>query len=701
MNKIELRNYSRKTKDGFYLLKNVSIGLEKGKVTALIGISGEGKTTLMESIVGLCSPNHRTEGGIYINRNGQMLRRRRTENWFYNVNYLQQFSSDYKNMPVGVLLRSIATCFDRPEEKLAELIAKLRMEKTEKTLFRHLSGGEKKRIMLITGFLSKKDVCVWDEPLTGLDTEMARTILTMLRKEKKTYLISVHQLMEDFAKLIDNVAVLCQSTVIYCGSLTDVVAYFTQQGVVFPKETFYLNYITQLCAHNSMCEADTRNIEIFHNLVHMKTTEKTKEQTKINDRMRNTFLVIPRKVKFVRVKEILKRSFYFDKKFIGSSLFFEIFVPFMLVSIMIAFLWFVQIVHPSPSVPEILDRFKNAGVNDELTLKNVKGLLMFVPIMKLCVFVSFILLYSVKTVTNLSDATYYKLCVQNITENQFSVAEYLIANLLECLVRKLVIPFFVMLYFLIFEEYVMYNGYIRESGLGLSGMLGVLVTIFLASCSIFIQSTTVQLWPSDSRIRLTFSFVYSVLTSYLFIFIFFKERIATPFKPLFGGLVKLSNLYVRMFRNEKVREYINKGLLALLRVACMSPVMVIFDFFTNLLTLRKTIPLELNANILTPLNAILSPWWDVTPTDEDVEFDPDFEMAKKETEIANAIKASLLSDGGLRLQAIPQILKTGEPLVLTPWKNLGYFFLISFGIPILLLLAMTIKWYRKVQPSIR
>ncbi|KAI5179440.1 hypothetical protein NEFER01_2253, partial [Nematocida sp. LUAm1] len=57
---VEFRKYSLSTKNNVLILRNMSFSLPKGKMTALLGLSGDGKSTTMDRIAGLCNPSHKT-----------------------------------------------------------------------------------------------------------------------------------------------------------------------------------------------------------------------------------------------------------------------------------------------------------------------------------------------------------------------------------------------------------------------------------------------------------------------------------------------------------------------------------------------------------------------------------------------------------------------------------------------------------------
>ncbi|KAI5162103.1 hypothetical protein NEAUS03_1919, partial [Nematocida ausubeli] len=309
------------TEKGVPLLKRVSFSLPEGKMTALLGLSGDGKSTLMDGMAGLCNPSHKTYGEVYVKGKSGTLEKRKAEEWFSRVNYTQQSMIEYKKIPAYDVLCSIAKCYGKKEQEVDDYMSMLRISKVKKVHFNNLSGGEQRRAMVIAGLLAQKDLNIWDEPLTGLDSEMARVILSMMKKSQSTNLVTVHQVSEDLMKRFDHVILMHKSTIIYSGPAGEIQKYFTDKGIEFPADAFYVNYLMQLCAENSDNHTDIKNIEIFNTLaneiVHSQCGEKAGENV--------LFARKQLKLSFTGIMEILKRSLYMDRLFRGSSIVFCIF----------------------------------------------------------------------------------------------------------------------------------------------------------------------------------------------------------------------------------------------------------------------------------------------------------------------------------------------------------------------------------------
>ncbi|KAH9387459.1 uncharacterized protein NEMAJ01_2355, partial [Nematocida major] len=104
---LEMKNYGLETKKGVSILKGVSLSIPKGKMVAMIGLSGDGKSTLLEGMAGHCNPSHKTYGEIHVEALDGTFGRRDIMEWFSRVNYAEQASINYEAIPLYVILCSI------------------------------------------------------------------------------------------------------------------------------------------------------------------------------------------------------------------------------------------------------------------------------------------------------------------------------------------------------------------------------------------------------------------------------------------------------------------------------------------------------------------------------------------------------------------------------------------------------------------
>lgn len=197
-------------------LKDVSINIEDGSYTAIVGHTGSGKSTLLQHLNGLLKP---TSGEISINgytidnttKNKELGKLRKEVGFVFQFPEAQLFEE--------TVLKDIAFApknFGKSEdeaEKIAREKAKLVAlpeEVLEKSPF-ELSGGQMRRVAIAGILAMEPKVLVLDEPTAGLDPEGRHQMMEMfnrLHKDENLTIILVTHQMNDVAEYADHVIVL-------------------------------------------------------------------------------------------------------------------------------------------------------------------------------------------------------------------------------------------------------------------------------------------------------------------------------------------------------------------------------------------------------------------------------------------------------------------------------------------------------------
>lgn len=159
------------------ILEDISFSINKGDFVALIGDNGQGKTTLMNLLVGKLKGN---SGSINFSPDEKLA-------------YVPQLSASISNnFPITVkeiLSLNLSRRRIFPSKKEEDLIDStleligLRDKKT--TVFQDLSGGQKQKVMLGKALISKPSFLLLDEPLIGLDEKSKESFLKVLIDQLK------------------------------------------------------------------------------------------------------------------------------------------------------------------------------------------------------------------------------------------------------------------------------------------------------------------------------------------------------------------------------------------------------------------------------------------------------------------------------------------------------------------------------------
>lgn len=214
MNTVEIKNLTKKF-GSIVALDDLSLNIEKGKITGLIGADGAGKTTLLRLIIGLL---YSDKGDISIlGLNPFVDKEKLTE----KIGYMPQKFGLYEDLSVIENLRlyadlkNVAHDFDR-------LLEFTNLKPFQSRLAGALSGGMKQKLGLACSLLGNPEVLILDEPSVGVDPISRRDLMQMVRNmitEKTTVIWSTAYL--DEAHSFDTTVVLDKGKVIYQGKPHD------------------------------------------------------------------------------------------------------------------------------------------------------------------------------------------------------------------------------------------------------------------------------------------------------------------------------------------------------------------------------------------------------------------------------------------------------------------------------------------------
>ena len=160
------------------VLRDLSLNLPEGSVTAVLGANGSGKTTLGRLLLGLDAPTSGSIAGLSGLRGSAV----------FQDNRLCEQLTAVGNVRL-VLPRSVS----RAEVALELRAVGLSDESLGKPV-RSLSGGQRRRVALVRGVLAPSDLVVLDEPFTGLDTDAKAATLAWVRERLagRTTLLITH-----------------------------------------------------------------------------------------------------------------------------------------------------------------------------------------------------------------------------------------------------------------------------------------------------------------------------------------------------------------------------------------------------------------------------------------------------------------------------------------------------------------------------
>ncbi len=200
-NIIEIKKLSKQFKNNnstINVLKNINLKLEKGKLIALIGASGSGKSTFLHLLSLLDKPSKgevilfgkKTENISEEQKN--LLIRNNISIIFQNNNLLSDFTS-LENVAVPLIIRG--NSYNDSIKKAATILSKVNLGHRLDHFPSNLSGGEQQRVAIARSIASDTSIILADEPTGNLDEKTSKDVFSYLLKMKqknKTILIATH-----------------------------------------------------------------------------------------------------------------------------------------------------------------------------------------------------------------------------------------------------------------------------------------------------------------------------------------------------------------------------------------------------------------------------------------------------------------------------------------------------------------------------
>jgi osmoprotectant transport system ATP-binding protein len=211
---IEFREVSFATAQGKLLLDRISLTVESGTITAILGRSGSGKTTLMRTVNRMVEP---TGGQVLVDGNpvhdSDLIPLRRSMGYVIQETGLFPHFSIERN--VALVLEAENRPRDERTRRSRELLSAVGLDPASFAHRYHhqLSGGQRQRVGLARALAAEPKILLMDEPFGALDpltrAEMQDMLQSLMQRLKKTVLLVTHDL-DEALYLADQIVLLEQ-----------------------------------------------------------------------------------------------------------------------------------------------------------------------------------------------------------------------------------------------------------------------------------------------------------------------------------------------------------------------------------------------------------------------------------------------------------------------------------------------------------
>lgn len=204
-----------------HVVQDLSIQVEKGKITGFLGPNGSGKTTTLRMLCGLLTPDS-GEGRVLdldFRRDAEAVKRQ--------TGYMTQKFSLYEDLSIEENLDFVARVreLDRRRQRVAESLDRLGLTARKTQLAGSLSGGWKQRLALAASIMHGPRLLLLDEPTAGVDPKARREFwdeIHALSAEGLTVMVSTHYM--DEAERCHDIAYIAYGKLMARGAADEVIA---------------------------------------------------------------------------------------------------------------------------------------------------------------------------------------------------------------------------------------------------------------------------------------------------------------------------------------------------------------------------------------------------------------------------------------------------------------------------------------------
>ena len=235
MKALEIKNLTKTYKNNVEALRGIDLSVERGDFFALLGPNGAGKSTTIGIIASLVN---KTSGNVSICGTDVDEDFPLAKSKLGVVN--QEFNFSQFEKVIDVITAQAGyygVDYKTATEKAESYLKKLGIWDKRNSIVRELSGGQKRRVMIIKALIHEPELLILDEPTAGVDIELRRSLwdfLIDINKAGTTIILTTHYL-EEAENLCRNIAIIDEGQIIENTKMSNLLQQLENQ--VFSIET--------------------------------------------------------------------------------------------------------------------------------------------------------------------------------------------------------------------------------------------------------------------------------------------------------------------------------------------------------------------------------------------------------------------------------------------------------------------------------
>jgi len=200
------------------VLNNVSLSIPAHGITGILGLSGCGKTTLLNILVGFWKPD---SGNVFYN-SIDIKKNKRVMNQLFG--FATQAGSVYSKLTVQENMEYFGRLYNMKgsdlKKRIPELLNLIELEDAKNVPVDELSTGMFRRLDIACSMIHKPKVLILDEPTSNMDPVLRKKIMALIKKidDEGTKIIITSHLMDEVEKICHHLFIIHHGQIIAAGS---------------------------------------------------------------------------------------------------------------------------------------------------------------------------------------------------------------------------------------------------------------------------------------------------------------------------------------------------------------------------------------------------------------------------------------------------------------------------------------------------
>ncbi len=221
--------------DDYEAAKDISFGIEQGRLVALLGPSGSGKTTILRILAGL---EQQDSGDVIIEGNvvNDVPASERGIGFVFQNYALFRYMTVYDNIAFGLNVKKMDK--RKVRERVAEMISLVGLEGLEKRYPNQLSGGQRQRVAFARAIAPNPQLLLLDEPFAAIDAKVRKELRAwlkeMIHKVGITSIFVTHD-QDEAVEVADDIIIINEGNLEQMGNPIDIYKH--------PKTPFVAQFI--------------------------------------------------------------------------------------------------------------------------------------------------------------------------------------------------------------------------------------------------------------------------------------------------------------------------------------------------------------------------------------------------------------------------------------------------------------------------